>query len=72
VKNPMRTMLIIALLSEITSSGWTWIRAPSDTLRVGYEGSFVAYETERLIPWLITLGVSLLVCLLVDRKATRP
>ena len=68
MKNPVRTMFIVALLSEVTSSGWTWIRAPSDTLHVGYEGSFVAYEIERLVPWSIAFIALLLLCTMLNPK----
>jgi hypothetical protein len=68
MKNPVRTMFILALFSEVISSGWTWIRAPSDTLRVGYEGSFLAYEFERLVPWSIAFVVSLLLCTVLGGK----
>jgi hypothetical protein len=61
-------MSIVALVSEVASSIWTWIRAPSDTLQVGYEGSFLAYEFERLIPWAIAFIAMVLVFTMVDAK----
>ena len=42
----------IAFGAEVLTSWWTWVRAPTDTLRVQYE-SFFAYEAERLLPWVI-------------------
>lgn len=45
----------IALLTEVATSWWTWVRAPSDTLRVRYD-SFYAYEGERLFFWLIVIS----------------
>jgi hypothetical protein len=61
-------MSIVALVSEVASSIWTWIRASSDTLQVGYEGSFLAYEFERLIPWAIAFIAMVLVFTMVDAK----
>jgi hypothetical protein len=61
-------MSIVALVSEVASSIWTWIRAPSDTFQVGYEGSFLAYEFERLIPWAIAFIAMVLVFTMVDAK----
>ena len=46
----------IALLTEIATSWWTWVRAPTDTLRVRYD-SFYAYEGERIVFWLIVISV---------------
>jgi len=44
---------LIALVAEVISFRWTWESAPTDSLRVIYEGSFWAYEAEGIIPWLI-------------------
>jgi hypothetical protein len=45
----------IALLTELATSWWTWVRAPTDTLRVWYD-SFYAYEGERIVTWLIVIS----------------
>jgi len=68
MRNPVRTMCIVALVSELVSSVWTWIRAPSDTLHVGYDGSFLAYEIERLIPWSLAFVALLLVFTMFDTR----
>ena len=56
----------IALLTEVATSWWTWVRAPTDTLRVRYD-SFYAYEGERLVFWLIVIS-TLCALLLLSRK----
>ena len=59
--------LIISFVAEIFASSWTWASAPTDSLRVYYEGNFWAYAGERLIPWLVMSAVLWLAFLLVDR-----
>lgn len=54
----------IALVTKLATSWWTWVRAPTDSLRVEYD-SFYAYEAERLVFWLIAisaLGALWLLC----------
>lgn len=48
---------LIALIAEVFSSRWTWESAPTDSLRVIYGGSFWAYESECIIPWLICFTI---------------
>lgn len=57
VRPRLLAILVIALVAEVGTSWWRWVRAPTDTLRVWYEGSFVSYEIERLIPWVIILTI---------------
>jgi len=47
----------LALCSEVCTSLWIWLRSPTDSLRVWYQGSFVAYESERLLPWFIVFAI---------------
>jgi hypothetical protein len=52
---------LVALVTELGVSYWTWGHSPTHALRDLYEGDFLAYEAERLIPWLIIfvpLGVA--------------
>lgn len=60
------TIAGVTLLTELATSLWTWVRAPTDTLRVEYD-SFFAYERQRLIVWLIVMAV-ITVMWLVSRK----
>jgi hypothetical protein len=53
MKRQLLALFVVALIAEISASWWTWVRAPTDSLRVGYQGSFITYELERLVPWLI-------------------
>lgn len=58
---------VIALLTELATSWWKWIRAPTDTLRTYYRGNFWAYAVERLPAWII-IFVLLYVTLLVAER----
>ena len=60
--------LIIKLIAEMVASWWVWTSWPTDTLAVLYKGSFTVYELERLIPWIITVGVSMIFWFLVNRR----
>jgi len=60
------TIAGVTLLTELATSWWMWVRAPTDTLRVQYD-SFFAYERQRLLVWLIVMIVITLIWL-VSRK----
>jgi hypothetical protein len=62
-------VLAIALVAEIGTSWWRWVRAPTDTLRAWYGGSFLAYEMERLIPWLVMVAMLLILWLLIEKRS---
>jgi hypothetical protein len=62
---------LIALVAEVAASWWTWERAPSDSLRTLYQGSFGAYEAERLIPWLVGFTLLGIVRLITIKPATQ-
>ena len=49
--------LITAFLAEITSSWWVWTSWPMDSLDLLYRGSFWVYESERLLPWIVSVAV---------------
>lgn len=68
VRPRLLAILVIALVAEVGTSWWRWVRAPTDTLRVWYEGSFVTYEIERLIPWVIILSILNGILLLIRRS----
>ena len=61
-------ILVIALVAEVGTSWWRWVRAPTDSLRVWYQGSFLAYEGERLVPWIIILAVASAAYFLLKRR----
>jgi hypothetical protein len=61
-------VLVIALIAEVGTSWWRWVRAPTDSLRVWYEGSFWAYQMGRLIPWAIILAMSMIVWFLIEKR----
>ena len=61
------TIAAVTLLTELATSWWTWIRAPTDSLRVVYDESFFLYERQRLLVWLIVMIVITLIWL-VSRK----
>lgn len=58
---------LIALLAELATSWWKWVRAPTDGLRVYYRGNFWAYAAERLMPWLLVFVVLYAIWILVER-----
>ena len=62
------TVFVIALVAEVGTSLGSWVRAPTDTLRVWYGLSFVSYEMERLIPWTIIVLILLGIWLLISRS----
>ena len=47
----------ITLIAEIAASSWQWLYAPTDSLRALYGGSFVAYERQRFVAWLIAFAI---------------
>ena len=61
------TIAGVTLLTELATSWWTWVRAPTDSLRVVYDESFLMYERPRLLIWLIIMIVITLIWL-VARK----
>jgi len=69
VRPHLLAILVIALVAEVGTSWWRWVRAPTDTLRVWYEGSFVSYEIERLIPWVIILTILSGIWLLIRSRS---
>jgi hypothetical protein len=60
---------LIALVAEFAASWWTWLGAPTDSLRALYEDSFAAYESERIIPWLVGFTLLCIMRLMTDRPA---
>jgi hypothetical protein len=72
VKLNLTTAFLLALVAEIGTSWWRWARAPTDGLRVYWEGNFWAYAAERLVPWLIILIVAWMLYLLVKRFLPKP
>jgi|GEM_PF-2288683 hypothetical protein len=59
--------LVISLTAEMFASRWAWESAPTDSLRVYYQGNFWSYVGERLVPWLVITVVLWLAFLLLDR-----
>ena len=49
--------VITAFLAEIAASWWVWTSWPFDSLDLLYRGSFWVYESERLMPWIITATI---------------
>jgi hypothetical protein len=58
---------LIALLAELATSWWKWVRAPTDGLRVYYRGNFWSYAAERLAPWLLVFLVLYGIWILVEK-----
>ena len=58
---------LIALLAELATSWWNWVRAPTDGLRVYYRGNFWAYAAVRLLPWLLVFLVLYGTWILVEK-----
>lgn len=65
------TIAAVCLLTELGTSWWTWVHAPTDSLRVVYDESFLAYERSRLVVWLVIMIVITLIWL-VSRKMGHP
>ena len=68
VKPRLLAILVIVVVAEVGTSWWRWVRAPTDTVRVWYGGSFVSYEIERLIPWVIIVLILTGIWLLITRS----
>ena len=51
MKRELLQIFVVSLSVEVFTSLWKWLRAPTDGLRVNYNGNFLAYEAERLVPW---------------------
>ena len=68
MRQQVLALFLLALLAELATSWWRWVRAPTDSLRVWYKGSFVAYEAERLVPWIIILTVVTGVYLILKKR----
>jgi hypothetical protein len=60
---------LVALVTEVGVSFWTWGHSPTHALRDLYEGNFLAYESERFIPWLIIFALLGIVRFLIKRKS---
>ncbi|HEV7747806.1 MAG TPA: hypothetical protein VGO56_22590 [Pyrinomonadaceae bacterium] len=58
---------LIALLAELTTSWWRWVRAPTDGLRVYYRGNFWAYAAEQLAAWIVIFVILYGIFILADR-----
>ena len=71
MKRGLAALFVVALIAEISTSWWIWVRAPTDTLRAWYEGSFISYELERLVPWLIIFIVVNGARFFIERRADR-
>ena len=61
---------LIALIAEVAASWWTWLGAPTDSLRALYEENFWAYELERLSPWLIGFVLLSILRIITDKPTT--
>jgi hypothetical protein len=61
---------LIALIAELAASWWTWLGAPTDSLRALYEENFRAYEFERLTPWLIGFALLSILRIITGKRAT--
>jgi hypothetical protein len=72
VKLNLLSAFVIALVAEIGASWWLWISAPTDGLRVYWNGNFGAYAAERLVPWLIILILAWGVYFLLKRFLSKP
>lgn len=60
-------VFLIALGAELFAIRWRWEAAPTDQLRVWYDGSFRRFLVETITPWLIAFGVLLVVWLLISK-----
>lgn len=62
-------IITVGLLSEVGTSWWIWDRAPYDTLRSRYEGSFLAYELEGLMPWAVILTILMILYVVIRKRS---
>jgi hypothetical protein len=67
MKKPMVVFFLLCLSIEVVTSLWVWTSQPSHGLVDVYEGSFIKYETSRLLPWTLIV-VAVLFLLLLARK----
>jgi hypothetical protein len=54
MRRELLQIFVVSLSVEVATSLWRWLRAPTDTLRAVYHGSFLGYEAERLVPWAVS------------------
>lgn len=57
-----------AFFAEVFTSWWIWTSSPYDSLDLLYENSFLVYERNRLLPWVISLGAVLLLQLIIHLR----
>ena len=67
MKKAIVVFFLISLSVEVVTSLWVWTSQPSHGLVDVYEGSFIKYETARLLPWVLIV-VAMLSFLWVPRK----
>jgi len=58
---------LIAFVTEVWTIRWRWERAPTDQLRVWYEGSFRTYFVECISPWLVGFSVLIAIWLFITQ-----
>jgi hypothetical protein len=63
--------VIISFLAELLAARWTWVRAPTDSLRAYWEGNFSAYLADRLLPWLVFSVLLWLIFFFVHRTRAK-
>ena len=70
----MKRILIgfaIALIVEVAASFWVWERQPSHGLVDIYDESFLRYEAERVVPWLIAAIILFGLWFIFERRSLR-
>ena len=60
-------LCFIAIISEVWAIRYRWEAAPTDQLRVWYEGSFKTYFIESVTPYLLAFSVLTAIWLLITK-----
>jgi hypothetical protein len=72
MKQKLLTSFFVAFIAEIINLTRIWILAPTDGLRVKFDGSFVNYVGDRIAPWflilVVVIGIWSLVEKLIDKR----
>lgn len=59
MKRSLAALVGILLIVEVATSWWVWTGQPSHGLVDVYGFSFIKYELERLLPWMVIVAIVL-------------
>ena len=71
MKSRMLIAFTVALVVELAASSWVWARQPSHGVVDIYDYSFLKYEAERIVPWLIAAVALFGLWFISERRSVR-